>query len=183
MFSIKEYQESVDNVLAWLSSEYKSIQTGRASPVVLDNVSIEQYGSRMPIMHVATINIEDPKTLRVVPFDKGAIKDIEKSVYDADLGLSVSIDDGGLRIHFPALTTETRAKMVKVLKDKQEEARVRVRSVREDANKSIENKKKNGELSEDEAFRSKDEVQEMVNTANSSIEGIFSKKENEVMNQ
>ena len=107
-------------ILEWLAGEYRSIQTGRATPQVLDLVHIDMYGSRTPVAHAASVTIEDPRTIRVSPWDKMIIRDIEKAINEADLGLSVSSDDQGLRVNFPALTTETRQKLVKLLKERLE---------------------------------------------------------------
>ena len=134
MYNFNQVKEDKEKIMEWLKSEYRSIQTGRASPQVLDLVHVDMYGSRTQIAHAASISIEDPKTLRVAPWDKSIIRDIERAVNEADLGLSVSSDDQGIRVHFPALTTETRQKMVKVLKDKLEDGRIRVRALREETN-------------------------------------------------
>jgi ribosome recycling factor len=139
------------------------------------------YGSRSAIAHVAAINIEDAKTLRIAPWDKGQTREIEKAINEADLGLSVSSDDGGIRVHFPALTTETRAKLVKVLKEKLEEARVRVRGVRESTIKAIDAQEKEGGMSEDDKYRLKEDLQKMVTDTNNALEALFEKKETDTM--
>jgi ribosome recycling factor len=172
-----------DDILAWLASEYRSIQTGRATPQVLDLVHIDLYGSRTPIAHAASVTIEDPRTIRVSPYDKMVIRDIEKAINEADLGLSVSSDEAGLRVNFPALTTETRQKMVKLLKDRLEDARVRVRSLREETNKDIDAHAKDGEFAEDDRMRYREEMQKLVDLANVELEGLFTKKEKEVMGE
>lgn len=166
----------------WLAKEYSQIHTGRASPALLDSVHVESYGSRMPVKNVASVNIEDPKTLRVAPWDKSQIKDIERAIQAANLGLSVATDDAGLRVIFPMLTTERRQSLVKVLKEKMEEARVSIRKVREEIWNDIQTKEKEGGMSEDEKFRHKDELQKIVDEANASLESLFAKKENEIMN-
>lgn len=182
-YNFSKPKSDLENISSWLKGEYKSIQTGRATPQVLDSIHIDLYGSRTPIAHAGSINIEDPKTLRVSPWDKGNISLIEKSINDADLGLSVSSDNEGLRIHFPHLTEESRLKMVKILKDRLEDARVKVRNVREEANKEIDSKAKEGEYGEDDRNRHRDEMQKMVDEANSNLLEIFSLKEKEVMDK
>ena len=162
----------------WLGREYSGLHTGRATPMVLDGVSIESYGSRQPIKNIASITVEDPKTLRVAPWDKSHIKEIEKAVAGANLGLSVATDDAGLRVIFPMLTTETRQKLVKVLKEKLEEARITLRKARENVLSDIKNKK----LPEDDAFRAKEELQKLMDDGNRTLESAFEKKEKEVMN-
>jgi ribosome recycling factor len=176
-YNINQHKEEFKKVEQWLSGEYAGIHTGRATPLVLDKITIEAYGVFQPIQNVGSISVEDAKTLRVIPWDKSHVKEIEKSIQASNLGLSVSTDDQGLRIIFPALTTENRQKLVKVLKEKHEDARIRVRKVREDISGLI----KNAELSEDESFRAKDDLQKLVDETNGGLDSIFEKKENEVM--
>ena len=149
--------------------------------MVLDGVSVESYGSYQPIKNVASISVEDPKTLRISPWDKNQIKAIEKAITVADLGLSVATDDAGIRVIFPQLTTETRQKLVKVLKEKLEEARITVRRERGDVLDDILKQEKEGKMTEDERMRSKDELQKIVDEANKNLEVLFEKKEKEVI--
>lgn len=170
-------------ILEWLKNEYKAIQTGRATPAVLDGIAIDVYGARTLIAHTGSVTIEDPRTLRVTPWDKSVVGLVEKAINEADIGLSVASDSEGLRVHFPSLTTETRTKLVKLLKDRLEDARVRVRSLREDVNKDIDKRNKDGEYGEDEKKRYRDEMQKIVDDANAELEFIFTKKETEVMGE
>lgn len=171
------------SIIEWLKSEYRSIQTGRATPQVLDLVSIDMYGSRTPLAHAGSVTIEDPRTIRVAPWDKSVIGQMEKAINDADLGLSVSSDAEGLRVHFPSLTTETRTKLVKLLKDRLEDARVKIRSVREDTNKAIDKDAKEGLFGEDDKRMYRDDLQKIVDTTNQELEDLFVKKEKEVMGE
>jgi ribosome recycling factor len=177
-YNFTKAKDEFKKVEEWLRNEYSGIHTGRATPTVLDIVSVEAYGSYQPVKNLASISVEDPKTLRVVPWDKSQVKDIEKAIQAANLGLSVATDDQGLRVIFPMLTTENRQKLVKVLKEKMEDARISVRKARE----SIQDDIKVAELPEDDAFRAKDELQKVVDEANAALEAVFAKKENEVMN-
>lgn len=180
-FSVNNLEEGVLKAVNYLKTEYKAISTGRASPSVLDHVFIEQYGSRTQVAHVAGVSLEDARTLRVAPWDKSVIRDVEKAINEANLGLSVSSDDAGLRVHFPMLTGETRQKLVKSLKDRLEEARVKVRASREEANKEIESLAKAGAFGEDDKRKYKEDVQKCVDEANISLESIFEQKEKEVL--
>jgi ribosome recycling factor len=177
-YNFSSAKEEFKRVEEWLRNEFSQLHTGRATPLVLDSVFIDAYGAMQPVKNVASISVEDPKTLRVAPWDKSQIKDIEKAVQAANLGLSVATDDQGLRVIFPMLTTETRQKLVKVLKEKLEDARISVRKVRE----NVLDEMKTAELPEDEARRAKDELQKIVDGANESLEALFAKKETEVMN-
>ncbi len=164
-----------------LSLEFASLNTGRASPLVLDLVQVESYGSRMPIKNVASISIEDPKTLRIAPWDASLIKEIEKGITSANLGLSLATDEAGLRVIFPQLTTETRLRTVKTLKERLEESRIAIRRARESVWENIQESEKEGSMSEDDKFRAKEDLQKHVDTANNKLEEMFEKKEKEVL--
>ncbi len=164
-----------------MGKEYSQLNIGRASPMVLDGVNVESYGSYVPLKNVASISIEDPKTLRIAPWDKSQIKSIEKAIVASNLGLSVATDDLGIRVIFPQLTTETRQTLVKVLKEKLEEQRIAVRREREAVLEDIEAKKKETKMTEDEMFRAKEELQKIINETNGNLEAIFERKEREVL--
>ena len=164
-----------------MSKEYSQLNIGRASPMVLDGVSVEAYGSRVPLKNVASVGIEDPKTLRINPFDKNQIKDIEKAVQAANLGLSVATDDMGIRVIFPQLTTESRQSLVKVLKEKLEDQKITVRRERERIWDDVQAKQKEGKLTEDEKFKAKEELQKIIDETNRNLEATFEKKQKEVM--
>jgi ribosome recycling factor len=175
LYNTQNFKLELKKIEDWLSKEYFSIHTGRATPMILDSVMIENYGNKMPLKNVAQVSIEDPKTLRIIPWDKNQIKSIETAVTNANLGLSVISDGEGLRVIFPMLTTENRLKLVKVLKEKHEDARIRVRQQRQE---EIEN---TNELSEDDKKRAKEDIQKMVDDSNNNLEIILNKKEKEVM--
>ncbi len=175
-YNTQNFKLQLKKVEDWLSKEYSQVHTGRATPIVLDGVMVESYGSRMPIKNVASITIEDPKTLRIAPWDKSQIKAIESAILVLNLGLSVVSDGDGVRAIFPMLTTENRLKLVKVLKDKLEDARINVRKERQNEIDMLEG------FSEDELKRAKDEIQKCVDEANANLEVIFDKKEKELMN-
>jgi len=179
-YNFSNFKNELKKVEEFLGKEYSQLSTGRASIMVLDGVSVESYGAFQPVKNVASISIEDPKTLRIAPWDKNQIKAIEKAITVADLGLSVAADDAGLRVIFPQLTTETRQKLVKVLKEKLEEARITVRRERGEIWEDIQSQEKAGKMTEDEKMRGKDELQKVVDEANKKLEELFEKKEKEV---
>ncbi|OGI94521.1 ribosome recycling factor [Candidatus Nomurabacteria bacterium RIFCSPLOWO2_01_FULL_40_18] len=181
-YNFTNFKTELKKVGDFLGKEYNQLNIGRASPMVLDGVSVESYGSRVPLKNVANISIEDPKTLRVAPWDKNQIKEIEKAIAGANLGLSVATDDLGIRVIFPQLTTETRQNLVKVLKEKLEEQRITVRRERETIWKDVETKEREGKMTEDEKFRAKEELQKIIDEANRNLEASFEKKQKEVMN-
>lgn len=183
MFDFKDFDQKINDIKDWLASEFKSVQTGRATPVVLDNVYVEAYGSTMQLSHLASITLEDAKTLRVMPYDKSGIRDMEKAINDANLGLSVVSDSDGLRVIFPMLTTERRQQYVKIIKDKMEEARVRLKSAREDVKKKIEQGGKDSEYGKDEEKRLLDNMQSKVDSANGDFETLFNTKEKDILGE
>ncbi|MCE9548962.1 ribosome recycling factor [Candidatus Nomurabacteria bacterium] len=180
-YNFSSLKTELKKVEEFLSKEYSQLNVGRASPMVLDGVSVESYGSFMPIKNVASVSIEDPKTLRIAPWDKGQLKDIEKAIMASNLGLSVATDESGIRVIFPQLTTETRQSLVKILKEKLEEARISVRRERERVWEDVQEKEKEAKMTEDEKFRAKDDLQKVVDETNGNLEAIFEKKEKEVM--
>lgn len=177
MYNLDAFKKEATQAQEWLSKEYSQLHTGRANPVLLDGVMVEAYGMMSPLKNVASINIEDPKTLRVAPWDKNQIRDIERALHAANLGFSISPDDAGVRVIIPALTTETREKLVKIAKERLEDARITVRKARE----SILGQLKEQALPEDTFIRAKDEVQKLVDAANTALEQLFKKKEFEVL--
>ena len=180
-YNFTNFKTELKKVEEFLSKEYNQLNIGRASPMVLDGVSVESYGSYVPLKNVASISIEDSKTLRIGPWDKNQIKDIEKAIVGSNLGLSVATDDLGIRVIFPKLTTETRQTLVKVLGEKLEEARITVRREREQVWDDIQQKEKAGKMTEDERFRAKDDLQKIIDEVNKNLETNFEKKQKEVL--
>lgn len=180
-YNFSNFKTELKKIEEFLGKEYSQLNIGRASPMVLDGISVESYGSFVPLKNVASVSIEDPKTLRIAPWDKNQIKGIEKAIVGANLGLSVATDDLGIRVVFPQLTTETRQTLVKVLKEKLEESRITVRRERENVIEEIEAKEKEGKMTEDEKFRAKEELQKIINGTNENLETLFERKEQEVM--
>jgi ribosome recycling factor len=166
----------------WLGKELGALRSGRATPAVLDGIFIESYGSKLPIKHVAAIAIEDPKTLRITPFNASQGKEIEKAIAQANVGLSVSADEGGIRAHFPERTSERRAQLVKVAKEKFENARVNLRKLRDEVLKDIERKEKAGEMGKDEKFRLKKETDKLMEAENRKLQEAFERKQKEIEN-
>lgn len=174
-YNTENLKTELKKVEEWLSKEYSQVRTGRATPMILDSVMVESYGSYMPIKNVAGITIEDAKTIRVAPWDKNQIKDIESAINASNLGLSIVSDSDGIRVIFPMLTTENKAKLAKILKEKLEDARISVRKERQKEIDSL------ADLSEDDTRRAKDEIQKFIDESNKNLEAIFAKKETEIM--
>ncbi|MEN9920541.1 MAG: hypothetical protein RL538_434 [Candidatus Parcubacteria bacterium] len=167
-------------VTEWLAKEYSGIRTGQASPMLLDGVRVESYGTMVPVNQVGSVNIEDARTLRISVWDKGAVAAIEKAIRDADLGISTVSDSDGVRVIFPELTFERRAQLSKLAKSKLEDARISVRAVRDEVMKAIDKQQKDGDISEDEKFSQKEKVQTQVDATNKALESLFDQKEVEL---
>lgn len=182
-YDFSGFKKKVGDISTHLSKELSAIHTGRASSALLDMVSIESYGSRLAISHVATITTEDARTLRVSPWDKANNKEIEKAINAANLGVSVSVDDSGLRIFFPPLTTERRVAFTKVVRDRVEDSRVSVKNEREKVKNEIVALEREGEMSEDEKTFALEELQKIVLEANNSFEVLGDKKEKEILGE
>jgi len=165
----------------WLSREYQSLRTGRAAPTLLDAVQVEAYGSRMPLKQVAQIGIEGARSLIVAPFDPSLVKEIERGIVAANLGVGSAVTGTSIRITFPELTTERRQELVKAAKSKLEESRVAVRSARDESWSEIQDQERDKAISEDEKFRLKNELQKKIDITNEALEALFEKKEKEVL--
>ncbi len=180
-YNFANFKNEAKKAEEWLAKEYSTIHSGRATPHVLDGVLVESYGSKTPVSHVASISMEDPKSLMVSPWDKNLMKEIERSIQAANLGLSVSAQTNGVRVSFPELTVERKKTLIKVVKDKLEDARVSVRGEREKVWNDIQAKEREGQISEDDKFNLKDELQKITDETNKNLEETAGRKEKEIM--
>jgi len=180
-YTFTELQNKLNEIEAWLKKELSSIRTGRATVTILDTVIVEVYGAKSPLNQNANITIEDPKTIRVAPWDKSLIPEIEKGITLADLGVSTSVDDEGVRIIFPDLTTETREKLVKKAKNKIEESKVSIRNERDRIWADIQSLQKNGDISEDEKFQHKEDMEKIIKEAQAKFDLLAESKEKEIL--
>ncbi len=179
-YDFSAFQGGIKEAENWLAGELSAIRTGRATVAILDGVRIDSYGAKVPVNHIAGVTTEDARTIRITPWDKGQIKEIELAINKAGLGVSVAADGEGLRVIFPELTGERREAFVKLAKAKTEEARKRLRLVRDDVWKDIQEKERDGVLTEDEKFRYKEEMQKMIDAANKHFDEMAEKKEKEI---
>lgn len=179
-YNFTSFKQNIKDTEDWLKKEFTNIRTGRATPAILDSVRVEAYGGEMTITQVANVSVEDARMLRITPWDASLAKSIEKSIITSDLGLSVSVDDKGLRVVFPELTSERRVSMVKIAKQKLEDAKVTIRGEREKVIKDIDKQEKDGIISEDDKFRLKTELQKIIDDSNKVLEEILAKKEKEI---
>ena len=179
-YDFKALDVKVAAAKEWLSKEYRGLRTGRAAPAILDSVMVSAYGSMVPLKQTASVGTEDARTLRITAYDPSLLKDIERAIVAANLGVGTVADSAGIRVTFPELTGERRQEFVKLAKTKLEEARTTVRLARDDAWKEIQTREKEGTLTEDDKFSLKDELQKLVDKANEELESAFDKKEAEM---
>lgn len=179
-YDFKPFDQKAAAAKEWLAKEYRGLRTGRAAPAILDNVQVSAYGSMMPLKQVGNVAIEDARTLRVSAFDAGLIKDIERSISAANLGVGTSSDGTTVRVSFPELSSERREQMVKFAKGKLEEARTSVRLARDESWKEIQEREREGTLTEDDKFALKEDLQERVDKVNDELEKAFDAKETEM---
>lgn len=180
-YDFNPFKKQLTGAEDWLKKEYQQIRTGQASPAILDSVKVEAYGTPMGVKEVAAVTIEGARTIRISPWDKTQTKEIEKAVTAANLGVSVIVDDQGLRINFPELTAERREQIAKMAKERMEEAKKQIRAHRDVIIKDLQAKEKAGGMGKDEIFRLKNEAQKLVDDANKKLEDAFGKKEKEIL--
>lgn len=178
---IEDKKQSFENAVAHFEGEAIKIRTGRAHPGLVENLSVDYYGTRTPLRQIASISIPEARQILISPWDKGSLVLIEAAIRESDLGLNPGNDGVALRITLPALTEETRKNLVKSLNQKAEEARIAVRNVREEIWKDIQDFEKSGDISEDDKFAGKEELQKVVDDYNQKLETLRKKKEEEIM--
>jgi ribosome recycling factor len=174
-------KKKIKEIEEWLKKEQSQIRTGRATPALLDGIHADVYGARTALNQIGSLAIEDPRTLRFTPWDMSQLKSVEKAIVAANLGLSVVVDDKGIRISFPELTGERRTGLGKLVKEKLEQARVSLRKLRDEVWSDIQAKEKKGGMSEDEKFRFKTEMEKLIQEGIKQLEDISSRKEKEIM--
>ena len=179
-FDFKNLDGKLAGAKDWLSKEFRNFRTGRSNPAILDGVSVTAYGSMMPLKQVAQIGVEDARTIRVQPYDASTLKDVERAISAANLGVGTSSDGQIVRVTFPELTGERRVELVKMAKAKLEEARATVRVARDEAWKDIQEREREKTITEDDKFSLKDELQKKIDAVNEELENLFEAKETEM---
>lgn len=178
---INAYKADFDKSIEHFHLETGKVRTGRANPSLVEDILIDYYGTKTPLKQMAAINIPEPRQITVQPWDRSAMGAIEGAIRSSDSNLNPMNDGILIRITIPMLTEERRKEMVKALNQKAEEARIAIRSIREEILKEIKEAEKSGDISEDDEFKAKEKVQEIVAEYNKKIEDIRAKKEVEVM--
>jgi ribosome recycling factor len=179
--SMKDAGHKMEQALSHLREDLSSIRTGRASAAVLSRVTVEYYGTPVPLNQLAAVNVPEPRLLVIQPFDKNVIAQIEKAIQQSDLGITPSNDGQVIRLAFPPLTEERRKELVKQVHHRAEEARVAVRNVRRHAKDDMEKLERDRSISEDELTRGEKELQKLTDRHVAEIDEIQRHKESELM--
>ncbi len=166
--------------VAALKRELSTLRAGRATPSLLDKISVDYYGTPMPINQLANVSAPEPRLLVIQPWDKKSVSEIERAILKSDLGLTPNSDGTIIRLSIPQLTEERRKELVKLVKKKAEEGRVAVRNIRRDSNEELKKMEKDS-ITEDQMRKSQDEVQKLTNKYIEEVEAVLAAKEKEIM--
>jgi ribosome recycling factor len=177
----KDAEERMQKSVAALKNELSKIRTGRAHPSLLEHVTVDYYGTEVPLNQAANINSEDARTLSVVPFDKSMVQKIEKAIMTSDLGLNPATSGANIRVPLPALNEERRAELAKVVHSEGENAKIAIRNIRRDANHQLKEYEKEKELTEDDLRRGEGQVQELTDKYVAQVDEAVAAKERELM--
>ena len=178
---LADAKRRMDKSIEATHHEFNSIRTGRASPALLDRITIDYYGTPTPLKSLASISAPEPRLLVVQPFDPGAIKNIERAVQESDLGLTPGNDGKVVRLPIPALTEERRKDLVKVVRRVAEDGKVAIRNVRRDIMQHLKELVVNGDVGDDEERRGEAQVQKLTDEHTKSIDDLLKVKEAEIM--
>src|SRR5437879_1600499 len=179
--ALNDATDKMEKAVTHLKEDLSGIRTGRATPAVLNRVTVEYYGTPVPLNQLASINVPEPRLLAISPFDKSSISSIEKAIQASDLGITPSNDGQVIRLSFPPLTEERRKDLVKQVHHRAEEGRVAVRNVRRHHKDELEKLEREGSISEDDLARSEKELQKLTDRFVAEIDEIQRHKEQELM--
>lgn len=179
---MNNFKQKSDKILGHLKFEISSIRTGRATPALVEDLEVDYYGTKTPLNALASISAPEPRQLIIQPWDKNAIQPIEKAIQGSSLGLNSVTDRESIRLSVPSLTQERRKELVRALGRHLEDARIQVRREREGILREIDALEKAKEISENEKFRQKNEIQKIADELNKKIGGMGAVKEKEIMN-
>lgn len=177
----KDAETRMDKCVEAFKNTISKVRTGRASPALLDGIVVEYYGTPTPLRQLASVTVEDSRTLKINVFDRSMGPAVEKAIMASDLGLNPSSAGSDIRVPLPALTEERRKDLIKVVRGEAEQGRVSVRNVRRDANDKIKALLKDKEISEDDERRTQDEIQKMTDARIKNVDAALAEKEKELM--
>jgi ribosome recycling factor len=177
----KDATHKMEQAVAHLKDDLAGIRTGRAAPAVVNRVTVEYYGTPVPLNQLAGVSVPEPRLLLIQPFDKSAISSIERAIMQSDLGITPSNDGNVIRLAFPPLTEERRKELVKQVHHRAEESRVAVRNVRRHAKEEMEKLERDGAISQDDLIRAEKELQKLTDRFVTEVDEIQGHKEQELM--
>jgi len=177
----KEARELMDKAIEALKRDFNRVRTGRASISLLDGVRADYYGAPTPLNQMASLSVPEARLILIQPWDPKSCEAVEKAILKSDLGLTPQSDGKVVRINIPPLTEERRKDLVKVVRKMAEETKVAVRNARREANEMLKEFKKEGEISEDEAFRGQDEIQKITDDYVGRVDTLLGEKEKEIL--
>ena len=177
---ISHYSAEFNKSIDFLKNDITSLRTGRATTSLVEDIAVEAYGTKQPLKAVGTINVPDPKTVVIEPWDKSMLANLEKAIRDSSLGVNPVNNGSQIIIAMPELTSERRSELIKVLHQKLENAKISVRKIREEARDSIQKAEKDKEISEDEKFKLQEAIDKMTKEYNDKIKVVGEDKEKEI---
>lgn len=177
----KDVKHRMEQAVESVRAELAKLRTGKASPTILDGITVNYYGTNTPLRQVGNVSAPEPRLLVIQPWDRSLLGEIEKAILKSDLGLNPANDGIVIRIPIPSLTEERRQSLVKVGKKITEEGRVAVRNIRRDANEKLKKLEKDHKISEDDLHRSQDEMQKLTDECVKKLDEILALKEKEIM--
>lgn len=177
----KEAEERMEKAVAALKRDLSTLRAGRATPALLDKITVDYYGATTAINQLANISVPEPRLLLIQPWDKKIVAEIERAILKSDLALTPNSDGSVIRLAIPQLTEERRKDLVKISKKKAEEGRVAIRNIRRDANDELKQKEKSSEITEDELHKAQDEMQKLTDKYIEEMDKVLSAKEKEIM--
>lgn len=178
---LADAMEKMAKATSHVQDEFGGIRTGRATPLLVEKLRVDYYGTEVPLQQLAGFSVPEARLLVIAPYDKGAMKAIEKAIINSDLGMSPSNDGVVIRLNFPALTQERRKDLVKVVKGKAEEGRVAVRNVRRSARTELEKAEKAGDLTADDVERAEKDLDKLTHEYIAEIDKMLAHKEQELL--
>jgi ribosome recycling factor len=178
---VADCKDRMHKAVVHLQEEFSGVRTGRATPALVDKLKVDYYGTEVPLQQIAGFSVPEPRVLVISPYDKNAIKAIEKAIQTSELGINPSNDGTVVRLTFPELTQERRKDLVKVVKHRAEDSRVAVRNVRRHVRQELEALEKDGEMSRDELDRIEKDLEKVTHEAIAEIDSMLSHKERELL--
>ena len=177
---IQDLEQKIKESLEYLKGQFVAVRGGRPSPKLVEDISVDYFGQKMPIKQVGSISINPPREILISIWDKQAVSIVAKAIESSNLNVSANTDGNLIRINLPPLSAERRQELIKVVKKESEEVRIKIRHLRDEANKKINQQEESGEITEDGKFKLKEQTQKSIDKANGDIEAMLEKKTKEI---